>query len=98
MDGGAGTPASPYRPDNSTIDAPVRSTPKLTPNDHYPSTNFKVLAHNLSAHGDNAINGQTEAFPVIQCVLAQLAGSRSIKSTCEELATTSSHSTVFLTD
>jgi hypothetical protein len=29
------------------------------------------------------INGQTEAFPVILRVLAQLAGSRSIKSTLE---------------
>jgi hypothetical protein len=83
MDGGAGTPVCPYRSDNSTTDAPVRLTPNLTPNDHYPSTNFKVLAPNLSTHGDSAINGQTEAFPVIQRVLAQLAGSRSIKSTQE---------------
>jgi hypothetical protein len=72
-------PVSLYRPDNSTTGAPVRLTPNSTPNDHYPSTNFKVLAPNLSAHGDSAINGQTEAFSVIQSVLAQLAGSRSIK-------------------
>jgi hypothetical protein len=77
------TPASPYRLDNSTTGAPVRLTPNSTPNDHYPSTNFKVIAPNLSAHGDSVINGQTESFPVILRVLAQLAGSRSIKSTLE---------------
>jgi hypothetical protein len=71
---GAVTPASPYRSDNSTTDAPVRLTPNLTPNDHYPSTNFKVLAPNLSAHGDSVINGQIEAFPVIQRVIANWPG------------------------
>jgi hypothetical protein len=80
MDGGAGTSASPYRPDNSTTGAPLRLTPNLTPNDHYPSTNFKVLAPNLSARGDSAINEQIEAFPVILWVLAQLVGSKSIES------------------
>jgi hypothetical protein len=45
-------------------------TPNLTPHNHFPSTNFKVLAPNLSAHGDSAINGQLEAFPVILWVLA----------------------------
>jgi hypothetical protein len=58
-------------------------TPNSTPNDHYPSINCKVLAPNLSAHGDSAINGQTEVFLVILRVLAQLAGSSSIKSTQE---------------
>jgi hypothetical protein len=64
-DGGAAAPASPYQPDNSTTGALERLTPNLTPNNHYPSTNFKVLAPILSAHSDSAINGQTEAFPVI---------------------------------
>jgi hypothetical protein len=77
------TPASPYWPNNSTTDARVRLTPNSTPNDHYPSTNFKVLSPNLNTHGDSAINGEIEAFPVIQRVLAQLARSRSIKSTHE---------------
>jgi hypothetical protein len=61
----------------------VRLTPNLTSNNHYPSTNFKVLAPNLSAHGDSAINRQIEAFLVILQVLAQLVGSRSIKSVQE---------------
>jgi hypothetical protein len=56
-------------------------TPNLTPNNHYPSTNFKVLAPNFSAHSDSTINGQTEAFPVILRILAQLAASSSIMST-----------------
>jgi hypothetical protein len=55
-------------------------TPNSTSNNHFPSTNFKVLAPNLSAHGGRAITGQTEAFPVILRVLTQLVGSRSIKS------------------
>ena len=80
-DGGAVAPTSPYWPDNSTTGALEWLTPNLTPNNHFPSTNFKVLAPNLSAHGDSAINGQPEAFPVILHVLAQLAGSRSITST-----------------
>jgi hypothetical protein len=63
--------------------APVWLTPNSTPNDHYPSINCKVLTPNFSAHGDSVINRQTEAFPVILRVLAQLAGSRSIKSTQE---------------
>jgi hypothetical protein len=58
-----------------------RLTPNSTPNNHYPSTNFKALAPNLSAHGDSALNGQPDAFPVILRVLTQLAGSRSITST-----------------
>jgi hypothetical protein len=73
-------PASSYRPDNSTTGTLVRLTPNSTSNDHYPSTNFKVLAPNISAHGDSAINGQTEAFPVILRVIAQLVGLRNIKS------------------
>jgi hypothetical protein len=80
-DGGAAAPASPYWPDDSTTDALERLTPNSTPNNHYPSINFKVLAPNLSAHGDSAINGLPEAFPLILRVLAQLAGSRSITRT-----------------
>jgi hypothetical protein len=63
--GGAGTPASSYRPDNSTTGALERLTPNSTPNNHFPSTNCKILTPNLSAHGDSAINGQLEVFPVI---------------------------------
>jgi hypothetical protein len=80
-DGGAAAPASQDRPENAMTVALERLTPNSTPNNHYPSTNFKVLAPNLSAHGDNTINRQLEAFPVILRVLAQLAGSRSITST-----------------
>ena len=80
-DGGAAAPVSQDRLKNAMTGALERLTPNSTPNNHYPSTNFKVLAPNLSTHGDNAINGQPEAFPVILCVLAQLAGSRSITST-----------------
>jgi hypothetical protein len=32
-------------------------TPNSTSNNHFPSTNFKVLAPNLSAHGGRAITG-----------------------------------------
>jgi hypothetical protein len=32
-------------------------TPNLTPNNHFPSTNFKVLGPNLSTHGDSSMNG-----------------------------------------
>jgi hypothetical protein len=80
-DGGAVAPASQDRLENVMTGALERLTPNSTPNNHYPSTNFKVLAPNLSAHGDSAINGQPEAFPMILRVLAQLAGSRSITST-----------------
>jgi hypothetical protein len=80
-DGGAAAPASLYRPRYAMTGALERLTPNSTPNNHYPSTNFKVLAPNLSAHGDSAINGQPKAFPVILHVLAQLAGSRSNTST-----------------
>jgi hypothetical protein len=80
MDGGAGTPASQYRPDNSTTSAPVQLTPNSTPNDPFPSINCKILAPNHSVHGDTTLNGQTKAFPVIWRGLVQLAGSRSIKS------------------
>jgi hypothetical protein len=65
MDGGAGTPASPYRSDNSTTGAPVRLTPNSTPTDPFPSINCKILAPKPSAHSDSAINGQTEVFPMI---------------------------------
>jgi hypothetical protein len=58
-----------------------RLTPNSTPNNHYPSINFKALALNLSAHGDSALNGQPEAFTVILHVLTQLAGSISITRT-----------------
>jgi hypothetical protein len=52
MDGGAVAPVSLYRPDNATTDAPVWLTPNSTHNNHNPSINCKVLAHNLSVHGD----------------------------------------------
>jgi hypothetical protein len=75
--------ASLHQLNNATTGAPVWLTPNSTPNDHYPSINCNVLTPNFSAHGDSAINGQTEAFPVILRVLVQLAGSRRIKSTQE---------------
>jgi hypothetical protein len=37
--------------------AQVCLTPNSTPNDHYPSINCKVLAPNLSVHGDSANYG-----------------------------------------
>jgi hypothetical protein len=80
-DGIAAAPTSLYRPRYEMTGALEWLTPNSTPNNHFPSTNFKVLATNLSAQGDSVINGQPEAFPVILRVLAQLAGSRSITST-----------------
>jgi hypothetical protein len=80
-DGGAAAPVSHDRPEIAMTGALEWLTPNLTLNNHYPSTNFKVLAPNLTAHGDGAINGQPEALQVILRVLAQLAGSRSITST-----------------
>jgi hypothetical protein len=77
----AAAPASLYRPRYAMTGVLEWFTPNSTPNNHFPSTNFKVIAPNLSAHGDSAINGQLEAFPVILRVLAQLARSRSITST-----------------
>jgi hypothetical protein len=57
MDGGAVAPASLYRPNNATTGAQVWLTPNSTPNDHYPSINCKVLAPNLSVHGDSTNYG-----------------------------------------
>jgi hypothetical protein len=54
---GAVPPASLYRPRYAMTGAQKRLTSNLTPNNHFPSTNFKVLGPNLSAHGDSAING-----------------------------------------
>jgi hypothetical protein len=51
MDGRAVAPASLYRPDNAMTSAQVWLTPSFTHNDHNPSINCKVLAHNLSVHG-----------------------------------------------
>jgi hypothetical protein len=81
MDGRAVAPASLYWPENTTTGAQVWLTPNSTPNDYYPSNNCKVLAPNLSVHGESANYGWTETFSVILRVLAQLAGSRSIKGT-----------------
>jgi hypothetical protein len=64
VDGGAGTPASPYRLNNSTTGAPVRLTPNLTPNNHFPSINCRVLTLNCSVHGDGTNRGQSVVFPV----------------------------------
>jgi hypothetical protein len=54
MDGGAVAPASLYWPENATTGAQVWLTPNSTRNDYYPSNNCKVLAPNLSIHGDSA--------------------------------------------
>jgi hypothetical protein len=56
-DGGAVAPASQYWPENATTDALVWLTPNSTLNDHYPSINCKVLAPNLSVHGDSTNYG-----------------------------------------
>jgi hypothetical protein len=50
MDGEAAAPTSLYRSDNAMTGAPVRLTPNSTYNDHNPSLNCKVLAHNHSVH------------------------------------------------
>jgi hypothetical protein len=65
LNGGAMVPASLYWPRYAMTDAQKRLAPNLTPNNHFPSTNFKFLGPNLSAHGGRAINGQLDAFPVI---------------------------------
>jgi hypothetical protein len=41
------------------------STSNSTLGDPNPSTNYRVLAQNLSVHGDGANRGQPEVFPVI---------------------------------
>ena len=51
MDGGAVAPVSLYQPNNVTTGALVWLTPNSTPNDHNPSLNYNVLAHNHSVHG-----------------------------------------------
>jgi hypothetical protein len=83
VDGGAAAPASQDWPENAMTRVPVWLTPNSTPNDPFPSINCKIQAPNHSVHGDSAINGQIEVFPVILRVLAQLDGSGSIKSTQE---------------
>jgi hypothetical protein len=80
-DGGAVALARLYQPRYAMTGAMEWLTPNSNPNNHFPSTNFKVLAPNLSTHGDSAINGQLEAFPMILRVLAQLVESRCITST-----------------
>jgi hypothetical protein len=64
VDGGGGTLASLYRPDNSTIGALVWLTPNLTPNNHFPSINYRVLTLNRSIDGDDTNRGQSVVFPV----------------------------------
>jgi hypothetical protein len=54
MDGGAVAPVSLYRLDNAMTCTQVWLTPNSIHNDHNPSINCKVLAHNLSVHGDVA--------------------------------------------
>jgi hypothetical protein len=57
MDDGAAAPVSLYRPENATIGAPMWLTPNSTHNDHNPSINCKILAHNHAIHGDDANYG-----------------------------------------
>jgi hypothetical protein len=83
VDGGAVAPASLYRPENAKTGPLVRLTPNSTLGDTNPSTNCTIWAWNLSVHGDGDNREQFKVFPVILHVLAQLAGSRSIKSTQE---------------
>jgi hypothetical protein len=52
-------PASLYQPDNTTTGTQVWLTPNSTYNDHNPSINCKVLAHNHSVHGDGATAGES---------------------------------------
>jgi hypothetical protein len=56
LNGGAVASTSLYQPRYAMIGAQEWLSPKLTPNNHFPSTNFKVLVPNLSAHGGRAIN------------------------------------------
>jgi hypothetical protein len=74
---------SSYWPEYATASALAWLTLNLTPNNRFPSINCKVRALNHTAHGDSAINGQTETFSVILQALTQLDGSRSIKGTSE---------------
>jgi hypothetical protein len=83
LNGGAVAPASLYRPTHAMTGALEWMTPNSTPNNHFPSTNFKVLAPNLSAHGGRAINGQLKVFPSIYSSSVQLVGPMSFKSTQE---------------
>jgi hypothetical protein len=65
MDDGAAAPASPYRPENAMAMLLRCTTPNSTLNDHFPSLNCKVMAHNHSVHGDGTNRGKSEVFPVI---------------------------------
>jgi hypothetical protein len=81
MDGGAAALGSLYRLENAMVMLLHCTTLNSTPNDHFPSLNCKVLAHNHSVHGDGANRGQSMVFPVIYRSLVQLAGPISIYST-----------------
>jgi hypothetical protein len=65
MDGGAGAPASLYRPKYAKAKLLTWSIPNSTPGDPNPSTSCEVLAQNLSIHSDGANRGQPEVFPVV---------------------------------
>ena len=72
MDGGAVAPASLPWPENAMAGAPVWLTPISTHNDHNPSLNCKVLAHNRTAHGNGENREHLDMFMVIQSGLVQL--------------------------
>jgi hypothetical protein len=76
-------PVSSYWPEYAMASALAWLTLNLTPYNHFPSINCKVRALNHTAHGDSAINGQTETFSMILRALIQLYESRSIKGTSE---------------
>jgi hypothetical protein len=77
------SPASLYRPEYANAKLLTWSTPNSTPGDPNPSTNFKVLAQNLSVHGDGANRGQFNVFLAIQGSLVQLNGSTSSRDSRE---------------
>jgi hypothetical protein len=83
VDGGVGTPASLHCPGYVMTDTQKWWPPNSTPNNHFPSTNFNILGLNRSAHGDSAINGQPETFPMIYPGLGQLVGPMSFKDISE---------------
>jgi hypothetical protein len=63
-------PASLHWPGHAMTGALLRLIPNSSPNKCFPSINFTSEALTRSVHGDHAINGQSNAFPVTLWVLA----------------------------
>jgi hypothetical protein len=109
--GAARSPASLPWSENAMTSTPVWLTPNSTPNDHYPSINCKVLAPNFSAHGGSEqwTNRGVPGDPTCSSPIGWFEkhhehigmlkqGRGRHDRTCGELATASSHTTVFLID